>query len=96
MLANKLGSVTFGTHVIKTDEFIIAAKVITKNGGSVKQADLEIRAIDDCLSFLRMWPIIQAQRFTKTGRIRKDGSLQDFISRRYDQLIEELHKEREI
>jgi hypothetical protein len=85
-----LGSATFGTTQVKTDEYVMLAKTIVENGSSLEQADIEIRAIDDMLSMQQINPIIQANRFTPTGRIRKNNNLSDMISLRIDKLMDEL------
>ena len=84
-MKKKLGSEIFGTAEIKTDEYILAAKVITGNGASVEQAALEIEMYDDVLQMIRMRMIIVGHSFTKTGRTRKDADLLSMIERRYDQ-----------
>lgn len=83
------GSPTFGTTNVKTDEYIILAKTMVANGTPIEQAALDIAAIDDMLSLLKVSQIIRVNRFTKSGKIRKDASLMDLIDKRVDQLLED-------
>ncbi|MCZ8021186.1 MAG: hypothetical protein O9302_00210 [Cyclobacteriaceae bacterium] len=85
-----LGSEIFGTTSIRTDEYIMLAKTIVENGSTTEEASLEIQAIDDMLSMAKIRPIINAQRFTASGRLRKDVSLREMISQRIDLLIADL------
>jgi hypothetical protein len=85
-----LGSEVFGTTQIKTDEYIMLAKVMVENGSPLEQADAEIHAIDDMLSMQKISSIINSRRFTSSGRIRKDSRLSDMISNRLDKLLIEL------
>lgn len=86
----KTGSETFGTEVIKTDEYVMLAEVIVNNGGSVEQASLEIQAIDDLLRIHRMDSISRTQRRTPTGRIRPRTSTRELMEGRIEVLAEEL------
>lgn len=84
------GSVTFGTNIVKTDEYILLAETMVENGSSIQQAALEIEAIDDMLRIHRMELIINYNRFTKTGRMRKNVSLLDLLDGRVNNLIDDL------
>lgn len=84
------GSVVFGTHRIRTDEYVLMAKTMTENGSSIEETALTIEALDDMLSAMSMRSIIQNQRFTAKGRIRKDSTLGNMIDRRLDVLNEDL------
>jgi len=90
MKRNLLGSEMFGTTQIKTDEYILLAQTIVANGGTVKQAAIEINSIDEMLSIQRIAIIVQTHRFTATGRVRKNASLADMLSSRIDQQLKEL------
>jgi hypothetical protein len=85
-----LGSETFGTAEISADEYLLMAKVITKNGGSVHQAALEIKMMDDVLCMMKMKIIIVSHQYTKSGKLRKDADLQSMIDRRINLLIDDL------
>ena len=89
-MKNPLGSETFGTTNVRTDEFVLFAQVIVANGGTVEQADLEIKAIDDMLSLQKIENIINNQKFTKTGKLRKNQSMLDFMDGRLNLLINDL------
>jgi hypothetical protein len=80
----------FNTQNISTDEYILLAKVWKENGTKIEDIPLELDAIDDMLSILKMRSIIKMQTYTKTGRKRKDADLSSLISARIGQLIEEL------
>lgn len=80
----------FNTQNISTDEYILLAKVWKENGTKIEDIPLELDAIDDMLSILKMQSIIKMQTYTKTGKKRKDADLSSLISARIGQLIEEL------
>jgi len=80
----------FNTQNISTDEYILLAKVWKENGTKIEDIPLELDAIDDMLSILKMRSIIKMQTYTKTGRKRKDADLSSLISARIGQLMEEL------
>lgn len=84
------GSEIFGTEIVRTDEYILLAQVMVGNGSTVKEAALEISAIDDMLSILRSASLINARRLTPTGRIRKNSSLLDILDGRIGKLCEEI------
>jgi len=86
----KSGSTTFGTSVIRTDEYIMMAKIMVKNGETVHEAAADIKMIDDCMSLMRTRSIIVSHQFTSTGRKRKDATLSSMIEARIDQLCDEL------
>ena len=87
---NRTGSETFGTKHIKTDDYIMAAKVIVSNGGTAQQAALELEAWDDILGLLSIRSIVLGQSFTKTGRLRKDRTTQALIEGRINLLVDDL------
>jgi hypothetical protein len=80
----------FNTQNINTDEYLLLAKVWKENGTKTEDIPLELDAIDDMLSILKMRSIIKMQTYTKTGKKRKDADLSSLISARIGQLIEEL------
>lgn len=80
----------FNTQNISTDKYILLAKVWKENGTKTEDIPLELDAIDDMLSILKMRSIIKMQTYTKTGKKRKDADLSSLISARIGQLIEEL------
>lgn len=86
----KSGSEIFGTEIVKTDEYILLAQVMVRNGETVEEAALSISAIDDMLSVLRASSLITARRFTPTGRIRKNSSVLDILDGRIGKLCEEI------
>ncbi len=81
------GSDIFDTVNIKTDEYILLAKVGIENGSTVEQADKDIRLIDDLLQLQKVQIIISGNRRTVTGRLRKDSAMLDFMERRIEQEI---------
>jgi hypothetical protein len=89
-MTTKCGSLLFGTSVIKADEYVLLASVMKENGNSIQESVLQIEAFDNILSMQKIHSIITAQRFTKTGRIRKNSSFQYFIEKRIEKLIEDL------
>lgn len=86
------GSETFGTSVIKTDEYVLIAKTMMENEGSLEQTALEIEFLDDLLALQRMRPVVTSaiNRYTASGRIRRDSDMSDLINKRLDQLITDL------
>lgn len=80
----------FNTQNISTDEYILLAKVWKENGTKLEDIPLELGAIDDMLSILKMRSIIKMQTYTKGGKKRKDSDLSSLISGRIGQLIEDL------
>jgi len=90
MTKNKLGSEIFQTEQIKTDEYVMLCKTMLNNGSTIETATLEIEAIDDMLSILKIRSIINTQRYTAKGRIRKDVSVREMINTRIDKLLEEI------
>lgn len=86
------GSETFGTSVIKADEYVLIAKTMIDNGGSLEQTALEIEFLDDLLALQRMRPVVTSaiNRYTASGRIRRDSGMTDLINKRLDQLITDL------
>ena len=49
MAGKEIGSATFGTSVIKTDEFVLLGKVMQKEGLTPAQTVAHIECIDDLL-----------------------------------------------
>jgi hypothetical protein len=84
------GSEIFGTTQIATDEYLLLARVFVENGSSNEEAVLCIEALDNMLSCIKIWPIIQSNRYTRTGRIRPNSALSDMLSRRLDVLLDDL------
>lgn len=84
------GSEIFGTTVINTEDYILMARVMKEGGSDVETISKDIELIDDLLSVQRMQSIIQFNRFTATGRIRKNSSLSDMINTRLDNFISDL------
>jgi hypothetical protein len=94
IMSRKLpGSELLGTKVINVEEFVLMAKVMKADDHTPAETNLMIHAIDDMLSLQRMRSIMRAQRFTASGRLRKDSHMSDFISSRVDQLITDLKEE---
>jgi len=85
-----LGSITFKTTVIRTDEYLIMAKVMKDDGLTNKEAFLHISALDDMLSLLRIQTIIVGMSRTATGRLRKNSSFSSLIEHRIELLIDDL------
>lgn len=88
----ELGSQSFGTKVIRTDEFALMAKVIKEQHPETTAAEIfiTVNAMDDMLSLINMRSVITFNRFTKAGRLRKDRSLSSLIDGRMNVLLEEL------
>lgn len=81
-MGKTLGSQTFGTTEMKTDEVVLFATVAKNNGHDNETILSDIELIDDLLGIQKMNAIIIGQQFTKTGRLRKNATLQEMISKR--------------
>lgn len=90
MASKGTGSAIFGTSNVRTDEYVLLAKVSIDNGATIEQAALEIEAIDDMLGILKMQSLSNWQRFTKTGRKRKNAGLLHVLDGRIDKLVDDL------
>lgn len=86
------GSDVFGTQIVKTDEYVMIAEIITYKGRSTSDAMLMIDCIDDLLQMRRMRLIIAGQRTTKTGKFRKDSSITDFFYKRLSVLLDDMNQ----
>lgn len=87
---SKAGSLTFGTVVMKTDEVVLMAEIMTKNGQTVEAAMLNIEAIDDMLGLQQSQLLIMCQGRTKAGKRRKNNSLSQCIEGRIDLLVDQI------
>jgi len=87
---NKLGSKLFGTTNVKTEEYLLLAEIMTENGQSLIDADITIKFIDDVLALKKIELIINGQKYTPRGRLRKNSSLLDIIDGRLNQLVSDL------
>lgn len=88
-----LGSVLFDTEVVRTDEYLLMAKVMTDAGDSLEVAAAQISFIDDCMAMRRSVEVvgrIKGVRFTEKGTLRKGFRFTDFVNNRLDQLMDEL------
>ncbi len=83
------GSEVFGTNVIKTDEFVLMAKVMRENGSTDQQLMDDIELIDDLLSIHRMRSIGKVVMYTAGGKVRRDATTRGMIDKRLDRYLEE-------
>ena len=90
MAGKEIGSATFGTSVIKTDEFVLLGKVMQKEGLTPAQTVAHIECIDDLLLMQRSMSIINSQRRTAKGTLRKGAGFYDFMDNRVGNLVDEL------
>lgn len=92
MITKRLvGSDVFGTTIVKTNEYMLLAKVGVENGSNLEEAVADIELIDDCLAMRRMFAVYgysKSAMYTETGRLRKNSTYMDFISKRIDKAIE--------
>lgn len=83
------GSATFGTSIIKTDEYVLLAQTMVENGQSVESAAKDIEMLDDLLA-MQQYSIINAyHRYTKGGKVRKNSTMLDMYENRINNRIEE-------
>lgn len=90
MSSKHSGSVTFGTRIVKTDEYVLLAKVMKDDNMSVEETALHIEAIDDMLVLQRNRSMLNTMRRTPTGRIRKDSDFLSILDRRVGILVKDL------
>ena len=83
------GSSTFGTAIMNTEEYLLMAQTMKENGSPVKQIAADIELLDDLLQLQRVRVIGRAVMFTKSGRLRKDNTLQGMINNRLDRYIQD-------
>lgn len=83
------GSEMFGTDVMKTDECALMALAMKENGSDNETILADIEFIDDLLSIQRMRVIGRAVAFTKSGRMRKDVTLQSMVDNRLNLYLQE-------
>lgn len=77
----RIGSETFGTSVMKTDEVFLFVKAATENGADIEMAYDDMKMIDDILHLQRLHLVVHGEiKKTKTGHMRKGPSLYDAIS----------------
>lgn len=83
------GSATFGTSIIKTDEYVLLAQTMVENGQTVESAAKDIEMLDDLLA-MQQYTIINAQmRRTSTGKLRKNSSILDMYENRVNHRVEQ-------
>ena len=87
-----LGSMSFGTENIRTDEAVIFLKGIihAHPETSPEEAMATLEFVDDCLSLFRVRSISNSFRRTASGAIRKNSAFSDLISNRLDHYIKEV------
>lgn len=88
-----LGSALFDTKVVRSDEYVLMAKVMTDAGDSLEAAAAQISFIDDCMAMRKTVEVVgkvKGLRFTQSGALRKGFKFGDFINNRLDQLLDEL------
>lgn len=77
----RIGSETFGTSVMKTDEAFLFVKAATENGVDLETAYDDMKMIDDILHLTRLHLVVHGQiKKTKSGHMRKGTTLYDGIS----------------
>lgn len=82
----ELGSQVFNTNIVKTDEYLLMAKSMTKGGLKTGEAVLFIEAIDQMLCLQRTQIFSKAVRYTSTGAVRKNS----FLINNYSNVIDDL------
>lgn len=95
MGAKTVGSITFGTNVMNTEEYILMAKVISENEPNAEKIADQITLIDDLLTINRASGLMLFNRFTKTGRRRKNTTVNELIEKRISMFLDEQKKSNE-
>jgi len=83
-----LGSITFNTSNMRTDEVVMFAQVMKDNNHKTEEILPTISFIDDLLSIQRMQIIGVDHSRTAKGRLRKKSTYMDMIEWRLELLIE--------
>jgi hypothetical protein len=77
----RIGSETFGTSVMKTDEAFLFVKAATENGVDLETAYDDMKMIDDILHMKRLHMVVHGEiKKTKAGYLRKGTFLYDAIN----------------
>lgn len=77
----RIGSETFETSVMKTDEVILFIKGATNLGVDLETAYNDMKMIDDILHLKRLHLVVHGSiKTTRAGHLRKGTSLYDAIS----------------
>lgn len=82
----ELGSQTFNTNIVRTDEYLMMAKTMVNDGLKTDEAVLFIDAIDQMLCLQRTQIFSKAVRYTSTGAVRKNS----FLINNYSNVIDDL------
>lgn len=88
-MSKRQGSEIFNTNNIRTDEYVLLAKVITGNGSTPEEAVKDLELLDDLLALQKIELIINGQKYTSTGRLRRNSGLLDLMEGRIEQMINE-------
>jgi hypothetical protein len=91
-MANSMGSMTFGTENIRTEEGVIMIQVMRKDNPDITPAEAmaTLSLYDDILSLQRVRSISNSYRRTANGNIRKNSAFSDMVGSRLDNYIEEI------
>ncbi len=85
-----LGSETFGTSTVRTDEYILLAIAMKENGQTdASEIAKDIEMIDDMLSMARIACLSKAISKTKSGIFRKDVQYSAFLENRIQARIDQ-------
>ncbi len=77
----RIGSETFGTSVMKTDEAFLFVKAATEAGADLETAYDDMKMIDDILYLKKLHFVVHGEiKTTKAGHLRKGTSLYDAIN----------------
>lgn len=77
----RIGSETFGTSVMKTEEAFLFVKAATEAGSDLETAYDDMKMIDDILHLKRLHLVVHGViKTTKSGHLRKGTSLYDAIN----------------
>jgi hypothetical protein len=77
----RIGSETFETSVMKTDEIFLFVKAATEAGADLETAYEDMKMIDDILHLKRLHLVVYGViKTTKAGYLRKGTSLYDAIN----------------
>ncbi len=77
----RIGSETFGTSVMKTEEAFLFVKAATEAGADLETAYYDMKMIDNILHLKRLHLVVHGFiKTTKAGYLRKGTSLYDAIN----------------
>ena len=90
----RVASETFGTSIMKTDEVVLFVKAALENGSDIETAYQDMQMIDSMLHMKQLYyATIHANRYTRSGNVKKNNTLHDQYSLMLDGIIKNQENE---